>query len=37
VLRKSVLIGTDGKIEKIYEEVKPKEHTQNVLSDTKQN
>jgi peroxiredoxin Q/BCP len=35
VLRKSVLIGTDGKIEKIYEEVKPKEHTQNVLSDVK--
>jgi peroxiredoxin Q/BCP len=35
VLRKSVLINSEGKIEKIYEDVKPKEHTQNVISDVK--
>ena len=35
VLRKSILIGRDGKVEKIYEDVKVKEHTQNVMSDVK--
>lgn len=34
-LRKSILIGKDGKVEKIYEDVKVKEHTQNVMIDTK--
>lgn len=35
VLRKSILINSDGKIEKIYEDVKPKDHTQDVMSDIK--
>ena len=33
--RMSVLIGTDGRIAKIYEAVKPKEHTQEVIEDVK--
>ncbi len=33
--RMSVLIGEDGKIEKIYERVKPKEHTKEVITDIK--
>lgn len=33
--RMSYLIDENGKIEKIYEDVKPKEHTQEVLKDVK--
>ncbi len=33
IVRMSVLIGTDGKILKIYDEVKPKDHTQEVMKD----
>ncbi|MBP6888532.1 MAG: thioredoxin-dependent thiol peroxidase [Candidatus Pacebacteria bacterium] len=33
--RMSFLIDEEGKIAKVYEEVKPKEHTQEVLIDTK--
>lgn len=33
VLRKSILINADGKIEKIYEDVKVKEHTSEVMQD----
>ncbi|MDQ5957360.1 MAG: thioredoxin-dependent peroxiredoxin [Patescibacteria group bacterium] len=35
--RTSYLIDENGKIEKIYEKVKPKEHTQEVLLDLKKN
>ena len=35
VLRKSILINADGKIEKIYEQVKPSEHTQQIVNDIK--
>ena len=35
VLRKSILINTEGKIEKIYEQVKPSEHTQQIVNDIK--
>ena len=35
VLRKSILIDTNGKIEKIYESVKPAEHTKEVMGDVK--
>ena len=33
VLRKSILIDTNGKVEKIYEDVKVKEHTSEVMQD----
>ena len=36
ILRNSFLIGPDGKIAKIYEGVKPAEHAEEVLTDTKQ-
>ena len=35
VLRKSILIDANGKIEKIYESVKPAEHTKEVMGDVK--
>ena len=35
ILRNSFLIGPDGKIAKIYEGVKPAEHAEEVLTDTK--
>ena len=35
VLRKSVLINADGKIEKIYESVKPADHTKEVMGDVR--
>ncbi len=35
VLRKSILIDTNGKIEKIYESVKPADHTKEVMGDVR--
>jgi thioredoxin-dependent peroxiredoxin len=35
ILRKSILINSDGKVEKIYEDVKPKDHIGEVVHDVK--
>ena len=35
VLRTSFLIGPDGKIKKVYENVKPAEHSKEILADIK--
>ena len=35
VLRTTFLIGPDGKIKKVYENVKPAEHSKEILADIK--